>query len=312
MNSTAQQLNPQHPDRSSSPSQWWALFIVLCSVPFAIAWSITKSLALMVSSNDTFSQIPLILLVSVYLIYVSRKSIFARTTPSVALGSATALSGFLLVILARLNPWSLGVPNQGSLFVLGAVIVFGGAFLLCFGQPAFRAARFPIFFLLFAIPIPEPFLSEIVAFLQQQSANAAEWFFRVGGIPFLRKGLVFDLPGVSILVAEECSGIRSTLALMVTTVLACHLFLRTTWRKLILIALVVPVAIVKNGLRIAGLSTLAIYVNPEFLTGPLHHRGGIVFFVIALLPMALLLFLFERGERKQRAVIPAKTAGAET
>jgi hypothetical protein len=42
---------------------------------------------------------------------------------------------------------------------------------------------------------------------------------------------------------------------------------------------------------------LSIYVNPGFLTGNLHRRGGIVFFMIALVPMAVLLILLERGER---------------
>ena len=56
----------------------------------------------------------------------------------------------------------------------------------------------------------------------------------------------------------------------------------------------------KNGLRIARLTLLSIYVDPGFLTGDLHRRGGIVFFIIALIPMALLLILLERGERPRR------------
>jgi exosortase/archaeosortase family protein len=98
-------------------------------------------------------------------------------------------------------------------------------------------------------------------------------------------------------VAEECSGIRSTLALFITTALAGALFLKSNWRRLLLLIVVVPIAIVKNGLRIATLSTLAIYVNPAFLTGNLHHHGGVLFFLIALVPMALLLIFLERQER---------------
>ena len=48
-------------------------------------------------------------------------------------------------------------------------------------------------------------------------------------------------------------------------------------------------SVLKNGLRIMTLSTLAIYVNPEFLYGNLHRHGGIVFFVIGLIPILLLL-----------------------
>jgi len=45
---------------------------------------------------------------------------------------------------------------------------------------------------------------------------------------------------------------------------------------------VVPIAVFKNAVRIVTLSVLSIYVNPSFLTGNLHHRGGIVFFLLAL------------------------------
>jgi exosortase len=153
-----------------------------------------------------------------------------------------------------------------------------------------------LLFLVFAIPIPEPLLSKIIFLLQKGSSDVAEVFFRLGGVPYLRQGFVFELPGVAIRVAEECSGIRSTLALLITTVLAGHLFLRSPWKKLLLCLAVVPLAILKNGLRIMALSTLAIYVDPDFLYGDLHKHGGIVFFLVVLVPLALLLKWLQRGE----------------
>ena len=183
-----------------------------------------------------------------------------------------------------------------SLLMLAAFLVWLGSFALFFGVRAFRAACFPLFFLLFMVPIPEPALSKIIYFLQAGSSDMVEVFFRIAGVPYLRQGFIFELPGVAIRVAEECSGIRSSLALLITTVLASHFFLRTNWKRMLLCAVVVPIVIFKNGLRIATLSILAIYVNPGFLYGRLHHQGGFVFFVIALLPMALVLRLLQKGE----------------
>jgi exosortase/archaeosortase family protein len=51
----------------------------------------------------------------------------------------------------------------------------------------------------------------------------------------------------------------------------------------------VPLSIAKNALRIFVLTTLAIYVDPEFLNGPLHQDGGVVFFVLSLLAVVLLI-----------------------
>jgi exosortase len=152
------------------------------------------------------------------------------------------------------------------------------------------------------VPIPEPFLSKIIYFLQAGSTDMSETFFRLAGIPYHRDGFVFELPGIAIRVAEECSGIRSTLALLITTILASYIFLKSASRRLILCVAVVPTAIFKNGLRIATLSTLSIYVDRGFLYGNLHHRGGIVFFVIALLPLALILKLLQRSEKPTPAV----------
>ncbi len=276
-------------------------FALLCILPFALDWNLTRMLCKLVLENGTFSQIPLIPLISAFFIYGNRKTVFADIQAGWKIGVVFITPGMILLALARVNTFELGPENQSVVFVSAIVLIWMGAFSLFFGTRAFRTACFPLSFLFFAVPIPEPILSRVISFLQKESADAAEAFFHLAGIPYLRRNLIFDLPGISIRVAEECSGIRSTLALLITTVLASYLFLRSNWRRFLLILAVVPIAILKNGLRIAGLSTLAIYVNPAFLTGNLHHHGGIVFFMIALVPMGLLLVLLGRSEKHRAA-----------
>ena len=60
---------------------------------------------------------------------------------------------------------------------------------------------------------------------------------------------------------------------------------------------IIPVAIFKNGLRIAALSLLAIHSDPSFLAGRLHHEGGIVFFLLALAMLAPLLTILRRMDK---------------
>jgi len=271
-------------------------FLLVCMLPFALAWNLMEPLVKLVLESDTFSQIPLIPLVSAFLVYTRRKTIFAEVSFAWIFGAVLIVPGVILLQVARLNLWHLNSTNPFSLLVLAMVLVWLGAFALFFGARAFRAACFPLLFLLIMVPIPEPALSKIISFLQTESSNMTEAFFRLAGVPYHREGFVFELPGIAIQVAEECSGIHSTLALLTTTVLASYIFLTSPWRRLALCAAVVPTAIFKNGLRIATLSILSVYVNPGFLYGKLHTRGGIVFFIIALTPMALLLKLLQRGE----------------
>jgi exosortase len=281
-------------------------FLLVCMLPFALAWNLMGSLFRLVLDNDTFSQIPLIPLVSIFLVYEHRKAIFPAISTSWNLGAALIAPGALLLGAARLNLLQLGSTNTLSLLIFATFLIWLGAFALFFGSHAFRAACFPLLFLLFMVPIPEPLLSKTIYFLQAGSSDMTEIFFGLARVPYHREGFVFDLPGIAIRVAEECSGIRSTLALLITTVLASYIFLKSSSRRLILCTAVIPTAIFKNGLRIATLSILSIYVNPGFLYGNLHRRGGIVFFVIALLPLALLLKLLQKSENW----IPARPADA--
>jgi exosortase len=139
-------------------------------------------------------------------------------------------------------------------------------------------------------------LSKIICALQRGSTDAAAVSLRAFGVPFFREGLVFQPPGIAIKVAEECSGIRSSVALFITTLLAAQPTLRSNWRKFAVCALVIPVAMFKNGLRIATISVLSVYVSRDFLYGRLHHSGGFVFFTLGLLVLLGVLRLFQHGD----------------
>lgn len=272
--------------------------ILLCVLPLVLAWDSLGSLATLIFENDTFSQVPLIPLVSIFILYTKRRTLFSNLAWGWGLAAALIVPGAIFLSAARLNVWTLSSTDQGIFFLLGIALFWMGSFALFFGSRAFWDARFPLLFLLFMVPIPEPILSKVTYFLQKESTGAAEFFFRLVSIPYLRQGFSFALPGVTIRVADECSGIRSTLALLITTVLVSHFMLKSNWKRAVLCMAVVPISVLKNGLRIVTLSTLAIYVNPDFLYGSLHHHGGIVFFLIGLVPLVLTLGWLEKSEQQ--------------
>jgi exosortase len=271
--------------------------VLVCLLPLALAWDSLKSLLPLVAENETFSQIPLIPLVSVFILYLNRKTLFHNVTWGWSLGTALLIPGTIFLAAPRLTSQNLNSTNQIILVIFGIVIFWMGSFGLFFGPQTFRDACFPLLFLLFMVPIPEPILSKVVYFLQKESTEAAELFFRLVGVPYIRQGFFFGLPGVTIHVAEECSGIRSTLALLITTVLVSHFTLKSNWKRALLCVAIVPISILKNGVRIVTLSALAIYVNPDFLYGNLHHHGGIVFLLIGLVPLILMLGWLRKSER---------------
>jgi exosortase/archaeosortase family protein len=84
--------------------------------------------------------------------------------------------------------------------------------------------------------------------------------------------------------------------------LVAHFRLRNFGNKTFFVAFGLFLMILKNGVRIATLTLLAVYVNPDFLFGRLHRQGGVVFFMLALLLLLPLLSLLERTETKKNIV----------
>ena len=207
--------------------------------------------------------------------------------------------------------WSIQDPEQ---FLPGAtlaiVLLWLGGFLLFYGVTAWRRASFSLLFLLLMVPLPPALLARCIYLLQQGSTEIAYLLFKALGVPVLRQGFLLTVPGVTIEVARECSGIRSSVALFITCLLAGHLFLRTKWRMLVFVLLAFPLAIVKNGIRIATLTLLSVYVDPRFLTGSLHQKGGFLFFLLALAILAPVLLLFQKSE--QKAVLGDESVTAKT
>ena len=79
--------------------------------------------------------------------------------------------------------------------------------------------------------------------------------------------------------------------------LAAYLMLRTGWKRVLLVLLALPLAMLKNAIRITTLSLLAIHFDMRILTNSdLHREGGILFFLLALLIMMPILFALRRSE----------------
>ncbi len=230
------------------------------------------------------------------LVWLSRRNIFRNPQYSPAAGLALVVGGLALFFLAA----SLSHRDAAyilSASVLAAVVVWAGAFVCCYGTQAARSAMFPLLFLLLLIPIPPWFLDHVVVVLQRGSAETAYRLFKLTGIPVLRESAVrFALPGVTIEVAQECSGIRSSLSLFICSIAAGYLFLRSSWARASLALATVPIVIFKNAVRIVTISALGVYVDPGFLHGRLHRNGGLPFSVLALALLAPVLLLLIRTE----------------
>ena len=172
--------------------------------------------------DESSSHIILIPLISFFLLYIERQTVFSITRASIATGIGLALGGLILDWLAGQSLF----PQDGnwplSLETLALVLVWIGGFVLFYGFVASRAATFPLLFLLLMVPLPAVILDWIIHALQEGSTEGAYLIFQAVGTPVSRNGFLLSLPGVTIEVAKECSSIRSSIALLITCLLAAH------------------------------------------------------------------------------------------
>lgn len=293
---------------SSSP---YRCFVLLCSVSLILWWHTIVTTFALALQNDAYTHILLILPISVALIFLGWRSRKAQPEPNFRAGCTLIVVAALIEFVC--GRWgragSLAVDEQLSLGMLAVVTWWIGAFVGCFGPRFSRPSGFPLCFLLWLVPLPEVALNYIVSLLEQGSASAAHLLFAIARVPVTQDGVRLSIPGLTFEVAKECSSIRSSLMLVVTTMVMAHLLLRSPWGKACVILAVIPLSIAKNGLRIFTLSILGVYVDQGFLHGRLHRNGGILFFLLFLAGLFVLLRLVGWAECRTRARLVITNTG---
>jgi exosortase len=276
---------------------WFGLFSALALVMFRAPLGTLMSLSL---QDDRYSHVLLIPIISGSLVYLQRRAVFSSPRYSLSKGVPLLAGGVALFSFAQTRLFTLNPIDHLSIVVLAFVLVWMAGFLLCYGPQSFRAALFPLLFLLLMIPMPAVVLDNTVLALQKGSAVMTYALYKLFGVPVLWQHFKFLLPGVEIEIAEECSGIRSSLALFITSLLAGYLFLHSGWRRAFFSLLTIPVVIFKNAVRIVTISCLGVYVDPAFLHGKLHRYGGLPFSLVSLAILVPLLLAMQRGETRHK------------
>ena len=249
--------------------------------------------------DELHSYIVLMPVVSVYLVRL-QKNLPPVSVPAKIPAAVFSLAGLALLAWHGFAPCA-PLPDNLAQVTLAFVLLVAATGFWFLGAARLRALAFPFALLIFMVPLPDAWRNAMEVFLQHGSAWAAGWMFAVSDLPVLQTGLQFKLPGITLQVAPECSGIHSTLVLFITSLVAGNLFLQRPWSRAALCLVVIPLALLRNGFRILVLGELCAHVGPEMIESPIHHRGGPLFFALSLLPFCLLLYWLRRKERAVNA-----------
>ena len=259
-------------------------------------------------SNDGYTHTLLILPLSLALMFYEREPVSSKLAASKWLGYGLLLGAVLLRFMSGLH--TIGLTEIGlSLSMLGLVLWWVGTVVVCFGSAVFRSLLFPLCLLILMVPLPERAVDTVREALQHQSAAATAFLFRTAGVPVAREDVYLSIPGLDIEVARECSSIRSSTMLVVTTLVLGHLFLVSWWRQVVLVVISFLLSVAKNAARIFVIAELGTRVDPGYLNGRLHRQGGFIFLGLAILVEIFFLWVLKRGEFRAQKSFPSTHCG---
>jgi len=246
--------------------------------------------------DDNYSHGFLIIPIAAYLVWERRADLrAARESPSwVGLG-VVAVS--LMMLVAGQLGAELFLTRVSLIGVLAGAVLF-----LC-GWEHLRIAWFPLAFLILMIPVPAIIFNQIAFPLQLLASRFGETVLQLFDIPVLREGNVITLANTQLEVAEACSGIRSLISLLTLGIVYGYFTDKRLPVRLILAIATIPVAIIANGLRVAGTGIAAYRYGQAAAQGFFHEFSGWAVFVVSL----VLMFLIHRT---LIAVAPAPAAVA--
>jgi exosortase len=261
------------------------LALLACLGSFVLLyWRVLGKLVHDWVTDDNYSHGFLILPLALYFAYERRQHLKIAASKRTTLG---------LVIVAG----SLGLLVAGTLgaeLFLTRISIVGlllGVTLFVWGWEHARILAFPIVFLLLMVPLPAIVFNQIAFPLQLFASRFGEWALQISGIPVLREGNIIILANTTLEVAEACSGIRSLVSLLTLGIVLGYFSDSRTWVRVAIAMATLPVAIVANGLRVAGTGIAAQEFGPETAAGFFHTFSGWLVFVVSF----SLLFVIQRG-----------------
>jgi exosortase len=215
-----------------------------------------------------------------YIVWQRREELAALPLRPNWWGLALVAAGGLQLIVATLGVELFLARIAFILTLIGVVWTLGGA-------PLLRKLAFPLFLLLFMVPIPAIIYNRITFPLQLLASRLAEVALSVLGIPVLRDGNILELPTQRLSVVEACSGIRSLLSMTFLSLVYGYFFESRKWVRVALFVSTIPIAILANGGRVTITGVLS-QVKPELAEGIFHESTGWVIFMIGL---GIMIFL---------------------
>lgn len=283
---------------------WWPVLIGLIILYLPTYWDLAHGLW----HSDDYAHGPIVLLVTLFLIWQKRDLLGAQVEEAKSPSGVASVLGWALFVFGLLV-YVVGRSQSIILLEVGSQIpVLLGVLLIILGSRSAAEFWFPLFFLLFILPLPGFIVNLATGPLKQYVSVLAEQVLYFFNYPIARSGVMLSIGPYQLLVADACSGLHSMFSLSAMGLLYLYLMQHTSVaRNLILMAAILPIAFVANVVRVMVLILVTYHLGDEAGQGFLHGFAGIMLFIVGLLFLFLLdailgLFLKDKVSPRPQAV----------
>ena len=248
-------------------------------------------------STDQQAHGPIVLSIACWLIYRKWPDMLHASEGK----SAATISGWVIFIIGLLL-YIIGRSQDVLLFEIGSVIWLLAAVLLIIrGRDALKAMWFPLFFMLFMIPLPSVVVDAVTMPMKMAVSYVAENVLFWAGYPIARTGVILQIGQYKLLVADACAGLHTLFTLEALGLLYLNIIRHDSlFRNIMLAILIVPISFTANVVRVMVLTLITYHYGDEAGQGFLHGFSGMVLFLTALMLIIGVDSLFQLGVKLHR------------
>jgi len=229
-------------------------------------------------ASDSQGHGPIVLGISLWLIWKKWPEVAAQVAcPAPVAGWLVTGAGLLLYLAGR--------SQDILLFEVGSVIwLFSATLLLLKGPSSLKTLWFPLFFMLFMIPLPGILVDVVTQPMKMAVSYVAEAVLSGVGYPISRSGVVLQIGQYQLLVADACAGLHTLFTLEALGLLYLNLVRHESLARNVTLAfLIVPISFTANVIRVMVLTLVTFHLGDEAGQGFLHGFAGMVLFMAALI-----------------------------
>jgi len=267
--------------KSNSPNlnrvipEWWPIMIGMLFLYLPTFYDLFNGLW----STEEQMHGPVILALSLWLIYRKFPLTFGLNpgNSSFVMGWAIFLTGMMFYIVGR--------SQQIMQFEIGSFIwIIAAILLIKRGVGALKVMLFPLFFMLFMVPLPGTVVIMLTMPMKMAVSYVAENILFFANYPIARNGVILQIGQYQLLVADACAGMQTLFTLEALGLFYLNVVKHTSvFRNVVLAILIVPISFIANVIRVTTLTLITYYLGDEAGQGFLHGFAGMVLFLSALI-----------------------------